>query len=307
MKKIILNIFLLISLIIPFCVNAKVTSDAKELIDINKLVNLKLNYGYDDYKFNDINVKLYRIASITENFQYELEDPFKDYKINVNGIKTNSEWDNLKQTLESYIKADNILELENYLIQDNKVEIKNLKVGLYLIETEVINTENYTLSFSSHLIQLPDLNADGYWNYDIEIYPKSNVFTPKYEKVEYTVIKQWEDNKQDRPKSVEIEIYEDENLVFNETLSSENNWTYKWSTEDDGSIWSVVERNVPEGYHVTILNNERNFIVVNTNSNYEEKNPQTIDNINLYFYLLIGSFIGLILLVITLIVNKRKV
>lgn len=306
MKKIILNIFFLISLLIPPCVSAKLTSDAKELIDINKSSNITLKYNYDDYEFNDVNVKLYRIAAITEDFQYELEDEFKDYEININGIKTNDEWDNLKQTLEAYIKADNILELENYLIKENTVEIKNLKVGLYLIETEVIDTEDYILSFNSHLIHIPNLNDDGYWNYDIEIYPKSNIFTPKYEKVEYTVIKQWEDNKQDRPKSVEIEIYDDENLVFDEILSSENNWTYKWTTEDDGSIWNVVERNVPEGYSVTILNDERNFIVVNTNTNYEENNPQTIDNINLYVYLLIGSFIGLILLVITLILNKKR-
>jgi len=307
MKKIILNLFLLISLLIPYGINAKSTSDAKELTDMNKFANLTLNYSYDDYEINDVSVKIYHIASITKDFKYELEEEFKDYQINVNGIKTNSEWDILKQTLESYIKADNILETEKYLIKDNKVEIKNLEVGLYLIETEVINTENYTLSFSSHLIQLPDLDEDGYWNYDINMYPKPNIFTPKYEIVEYTVIKQWEDNNENRPKSVEVEIYKDGNLVINQVLSSENNWTYKWDAEDDGSVWTVVERNVPDGYNVTILNNKKNFIIINTASDYEEKNPQTLDNINLYFYLLIGSFIGLILLVMTLIISKKKV
>lgn len=307
MKKIILNIFLLITLLMPFKVSAKMTSDAKELIDMNKLSNVTLNYSYDDYEINDVKVKIYHIATIQENFKYQLEDDFKNYPININNIKTNNEWDNVKQTLESYIKADNVPELKSYLIKDNKVGIKDLKVGLYLILTEVIDTKGYILSFSSHLLQVPDLNNDGYWNYNIEIYPKPNVFTPKYEIVEYSVIKEWEDNEKDRPKSIEVEIYKDGNLTFNQTLSSFNNWTYKWQTEDDGSKWTVVERNVPEGYNVKVINNDRNFTIVNTHSNYEEENPQTIDNINLYFYLLIGSFMGLILLVLALFLNKKRV
>lgn len=304
MKKIILSIFFLITIIIPIKIYAKLTSDAKEIININKLTNVTLNYNYEDYKFNDINVKIYKIASVDDYFEYKLIDEFKDYKINVNNIKTSDEWDILKETLNSYIKADNIKELNNYLIKDNKVEIKNLKAGLYFIETEKIDNENYTLSFSSHLIHIPDLNEDGYWNYDINIYPKPSKFIPKYEIVEYTVIKEWIDNSKNRPENIEIEIYKDGNLVFNETLSSKNNWTYKWNAEDNGSEWYVVERNIPENYNVSILNNKRNFTIINTKINYEETNPQTSDNINIYFYLLISSFICLILLLISFIKKK---
>ena len=259
MKKIILNMLILVSLIIPSSVFAKMTSDAKELIDINRLTNLTLNYSYDDYDFNGISVKLYYIASITEDFRYQLESEFKDYNISTDGIKTNEEWDTLKQTLESYIKSDNIKELESYSIKDNKVEIKNLKAGLYFIETEKIDREDYTLLFDSFLLNIPDLNEDDYWNYDVNVYPKAQSFIPKYEIVNYTVTKEWKDDKKNRPQSVEVEIYEDGVLSSNQILSSFNNWTYKWETVDDGSIWNVVERNIPDGYNVSILNNERNF------------------------------------------------
>ena len=137
-------------------------------------------------------------------------------------------------------------------------------------------------------------------------YPKAQEFIPKYEKINYTVTKQWKDDKKNRPQSIEVEIYEDGVLSSNQILSSDNNWTYSWETVDDGSSWTVVERNVPDGYNVSILNNERNFIIVNTSSNYEESNPQTLDNISLYFYLLILSLIGLVLGIITLILNNKK-
>lgn len=307
MKKIILNMLILVSLIIPLDVFAKMTSDCKELIDINRLTNLTLNYSYDDYNFDDVSVKLYYIASINKDFDYQLESEFKDYSIIINGIKTHEEWDILKQTLESYIKADNIKELESYSIKDNKVEIENLKAGLYFIETEKIDKEDYTLLFDSFLLNMPDLNEDGYWNYDVDVYPKAQSFTPKYEIVNYTVTKEWKDDKENRPQSIDVEIYKDGEVISNQILSSSNNWTYDWETVDDGSIWTVIERNVPDGYKVSILNSGRNFIIVNTSSNYEESNPQTLDNINLYFYLLIISLIGLVLGIISLFLNNKKV
>jgi len=304
MRKIILNLFLVI-VSIPLIVCAKNTFDALEKIDTDKLTNLEINYNYDNYEFNDISVKIYYIASIDENFQYNLENDFKKYNINLNRMKTNDNFNVLKSTLESYIKADNIKELHEYFIKNNKINMNDLKAGLYLIETEKIIEENYTLLFDSFLLNIPDLNELGYWNYDVKVFPKAKTFTPNYELINYTVTKEWNDDKSIRPKSVEVEIYRDGTFAFEQILSSENNWTYEWQTIDDGSIWNVVERNVLDEYSVSILNNERNFIVVNT-SNYKEKNPQTLDNIKIYFYLFISSFIGLFLLLIVLLINKKK-
>ena len=303
MKKIILSTLILISLILPIKIYSKNTVDALESIDTNKLNNITLNYSYDNQEINDVNVKIYFIASISNDFQYKVEDNFKDYNINFNEMKTNEDLNILKDTLESYIKADNIKETKKFNIKDNKVEIKDLKPGLYLIETDEINTEKYTLSFEPFLINLPDLN-DGYWNYNVNVYPKALASYPNYRTIEYTVIKQWQDNKENRPDKIDIEIYKDGNIVYNEILSLDNNWTFKWETIDDGSKWNVVERNVPNNYSVSILNKDKQFIIINTSNN--EKNPQTLDNINLYFYLLIGSFIGLISLIIVLILNKKK-
>jgi len=307
MRKILINIVLILSMIIPCKVYALSTADANEGIDLTKDINLTLNYNYDNYDFNNINVKIYYIASVTSDFRYQLSSDFSSYPIKINGIKTDNEWTSLEQTLNAYITADDIEETLSEKIRNNKITINNLKAGLYFIKTDKIYTDDYTLLFDEFLLHIPDLNEDGTWNYDVNVYPKAEEYIPKYEIVNYTVIKEWVDDSKNRPQSIEIEIYEDDILVDTQVLSKDNNWTYKWETEDDGSKWTVVERNIPEGYNVTITNNNRNFIIINTDPDYEEMPPQTGDNINLYFYLLFSSIIGFVLLIVSLIIQNKKV
>ena len=305
MKKILITIIILINLIKPANVFALSTTIAKEEINNDTNCNVTLNYYYDDYNFDNTNIKIYHIASITKDFQYNLSSKFSSYPIKINGLKTDVELNTLKQTIDSYIIADNIEELASYSIVNNKVNINNLKPGLYFIKTNKIDTKNYTLIFDSFLLNLPELTSDGTWNYNLEVYPKIEEYTPKYEDITYTVTKEWIDNPNTRPKSIEIEIYEDGILVDSHILSSKNNWTYNWITKDDGSTWTVVERNIPKNYNVSITNKNKNFIIINKDSNYKEENPKTLDNINLYFYLLISASIGLILLTISFIINKK--
>lgn len=281
------------------------TSDAKEKINISKTVDLTLTYRYDDLQFNDVSVKVYHIASIKEDFKYQLMPDFANYPIVVNGIKTQQEWDMLEETLKSYIKADALAESFSGAINDNEFKLNNLPVGLYLIETETIDEENYTLKFDSFFVNLPSLFENGNWNYDVQVYPKGYEYIPKYEEIKYVVVKEWQDDGKNRPDSVNIEIYKDEEKIEEKELSSSNNWTYEWIGLDDGSTWNVVERNIPDDYKVSIFKKDNTFIILNSQFG-EEENPKTGDNINLYLYLFIGSFVSLISIIFCLL-KRRKV
>ena len=79
MKKIILNMLILVSLIIPLDVFAKMTSDCKELIDINRLTNLTLNYSYDDNDYSGVIESKY--TSYENDFFITKCDFFIDEKI----------------------------------------------------------------------------------------------------------------------------------------------------------------------------------------------------------------------------------
>lgn len=308
MKKILRNIILILMIVImPVKVCAVSTSDALEVLDVNKESSLTLNYYYDDYKFNDVGVKIYYIASVDADFKYQLSSDYISYPIKINDIATEYEWNSLVQTLMSYIEADGIEETREEIITNNMVSFSGLKPGLYLVKTDKIDTEDYTLMFEECLLNIPMINEDGTWNYEVTVNPKAEEYIPKYEKITYTVVKEWIDDKSTRPKSIDIEIYKNGSLVERKILSSENNWTYQWITDDDGSSWTVVERNIPSNYYVTISNENRNFVIVNTNPDYKEENPKTLDDIKLYLYLLVGAIMGFVLLAISIIIQKKHV
>lgn len=283
------------------------TTSAKEKIDISRKGSLTLNYNYDDYLFDNINVKIYKVASVTNDFQYQISPNFLEHPININGIIFKEEWNILENTLNSYIIADDIKEDSSHLVEDNTLRIENLEVGLYFIKTKTIDNKDYKLIFDDFLINIPNLDDDGYWDYDVNIYPKIEQYIPEYEKITYTVIKEWQDDSNNRPNQIEIEIYKDDVLMEKKTLSSLDNWKYSWDTIDDGSNWTVIERNIPDNYSVSIINKSNKFIIINKDSNYKEDNPKTIDNIKIYLYLLLGSFLGIIILIFSLILNRKKV
>jgi len=301
---IILTVFMLLLKINN--VNAISTTSANEEIDVDKKVNLTINYHYNELLINNVKVKIYHIASISNDFQYKLNSPFNDYAISFDGINNKDKWDMVKNTLNAYIEADGIKENFTSMIVNNSLELNNLPVGLYLIKTESIDEEAYTLNFDSFLISLPALLENGKWNYEVELYPKGYEYIPKYEKINYRVIKEWEDDGESRPNEINISIYKNNELIEEKTLSSANNWTYEWIGLDDGSIWNVIEKEVPNGYKVSIMKNENNFIVINHDINYEEDNPQTSDNINFYLWIFIISLISLIIMILYLIKGKRS-
>lgn len=302
MKKIILIISIM-TLLIPNVIYALKTSDANTSIDINKEGSINLNYLYNDYELNDINVQIYHVASITEDFIYQSSKDFSSYPIKINSLSDDNEWKSLIETLNTYINIDGIKETYSCIIKDNNVKVSNLKPGLYLVNTEKVNKKNYSLVFDSALINVPGLEKNGDWNYDVIVYPKVYEYTEKNEDVIYKVTKEWNDNEDNRPESIKIEIYHDGNFVDTQILSSSNNWTYEWKANNN-SNWNVIERNVPEGYNVLISKEDNNFIILNTEINYEEENPKTLDDINLYLYLFYSSLIGLILLLVSLFIKK---
>ena len=85
-----------------------------------------------------------------------------------------------------------------------------------------------------------------------------------------------------------------------------NTTKLKESTKDDGSIWKVVERNVPNRYSVTISTSNRTQInIVNASNEYD--NPNTQDEINSYFYSLLISSGAIALILWNLLVRRKNV
>ena len=170
-------------------------------------------------------------------------------------------------------------------------------MGLYLIRGLTAATEAGISVFEDFLLFLPR-NESGTYTYAVDAAPKHATFVPEGEELEYSVLKLWKDAGADavRPTQVYVDIVQDGQLRESVTLSAENHWRYSWKAPA-GHSFAVVERQVPEGYTVTVTENGTAFVITNT-APPDTDNPQTGDTapITLYILLLSLSGLGLVLL-----------
>ena len=295
---------------LPCYAQAASTADAKEPISPDKDCSLTIAYRYDGQSFSNHPVRLYKIADVSADFQYTLTAPFANSGLILNGVRSVSEWNVIRSTLETHILTYDVdADLTGVTDQDGQVCFQALKPGLYLAITEQVIQHDWIYAFDSALVALPGLGADGLWQYEVAVTSKSKAIPPAEtdEEIAFKVLKLWKGDKgrSDRPQSIEVEIFRDGVSYQTVILSEENHWTFSWFAKNDGATWKVVERNVPTGYTMMVEERETSFVLTNTRPPDKPDIPQTGDtaNIMLYFVLMNVSGIMLIILGIT---GKRK-
>ena len=319
--------------LLPCTALAVTTSDAKEPLLTNQDCSLTIAYRYDTAAFSGLKVKLYRIAEVSEKAYYTLAPSFASSGLVLNGIQTSGEWKVIRSTLESYILANKI---EPMMIATTDaagtVSFTGLQPGMYFAAAVDAALDDVIYAFDSALFALPGLSTEGIWQYQVSSNAKPQVVPPVNpdEVQQFKVLKLWkgDEGRTDRPKKIEVEIYRNAVLAETVILSEENHWSYTWSAKDDGAKWSVIERNVPSGYTMTLEQRETTFILTNsrtpstpgtpnppdtpdtpdtpgTSNKPSGAPPKTGDTSNLLFYALL-MFISGTLLVLLGIAGKRN-
>lgn len=236
--------------------------------------SITVTYSAGEAVFPDLEINAYHIADY--NGYFELTDTFSSYPVNISNVKNQQEWKNLATTLEGYIYADSIPSDCMIITDEDGVVIMDyMDVGLYLILGVTANDGYTVYEFEPFFTYLPNRQADGSADYDIEVTPKWSSYIPQ---TDYSVVKLWNDtvNSKNRPQQVEVEIYKNGTLWQSQILDSTNNWRYSWQADADDTKWSVAEKNVPDGYSVSVTENNGMFSVVNS---YAPKpNPDTPNN-----------------------------
>ena len=292
---------------LPCTAYAASTADAKEPIETTKDCSMTLSYVHNQTVFPNLKVQVYHIATVSSDFQYTLTADFASTNLTVNGVSSTNEWDAMRTTLESYVIANGLSADYEYRTDSNgSVKLENLTPGLYFIMPIQFANDGAYYYFDSALVALPGLGNDGKWQYDISVKPKPEIDIPTGDDEEYKVVKLWRDNghQEKRPSNIDVDIICNGKVVETVVLSAENNWSYSWTAEDNGDKWQVSERNLPEGYVMTVEEHTTSFTIINTIPGTTDI-PQTGDTSNTGLYVMLMCVSGL-LLVILGVTAKRK-
>lgn len=266
MKQII-RVALTLSLLLAMTVGALAasTADAVEKVSLDTPCAFAVTYRADGAPFSGLEIRIYRVAALSEEEQYTLCGSFTDYPVELTGTTDQNIWDALTLTLNSYILADRVEpDAVQATDESGTASFSDLKAGIYLVGAVRTERDGTHYAFESFLAAVPTVTETGKWSYDVAAYPKNMEDRPTKGEVEYKVVKLWQDGgSAKRPTSVTVEIYRDSILQETVLLNGDNDWTYRWKTLDDGSVWTAVERNTPAGYTVTLRKTGTAFMLVN--------------------------------------------
>ena len=267
--------------------------------------SIRLNYSAVD----NAEFKVYRAGEITDNWEFVLTGAFQDIPADLNDLDTEAMTE-LSETLAAYAAADGIEpDYSGRTDENGQVVFEGLTKGLYLIIGESVIWDGMRYDPVPFLLTVPSQDAEGAWNYQTEADVKYETSVPEKEETEYKVVKYWvgDGSGNARPVQITVDILKDGVLFDTQTLTAENNWTYSWTAEDDGSVWQVVEREIPDHYTVKVEKNKTMFLLTNTYAgDTPEEVPKTGDSSVPLLPVTLLSLSGMVLILAGLAVRGRR-
>ena len=267
--------------------------------------SIRLNYSAVD----NAEFRVYRAGEITDNWEFVLTGAFQDIPADLNDLDTEAMTE-LSETLAAYAAADGIEpDYSGRTDENGQVVFEGLTKGLYLIVGESVIRDGMRYDPVPFLLTVPSQDAEGEWNYQTEADVKYETSVPEKEETEYKVVKCWvgDGSGSVRPVRITVDILKDGALYATQTLSSDNNWSFSWSAEDDGSVWQVVEREIPDDYTVKVERNKTAFMLTNTyTGDLPEDVPKTGDAFSPLLQVSILSLSGMVLILIGLMIRSRR-
>ncbi len=237
-------------------------ADVDRFLDPVRLTSLTIHT--DEDKLPDgLEFRIYLVASVNEDVEFTPLPPFDGYAIDIRHDTSATEWQTLANTLASYVTADGLQPLTSAVTENGTASFPTLRAGLYLVLGPSVKVGDQRYMPQPTLVVLPNRQSDGWWQYDVQMTPKWDVSDIEYR--DLTVRKVWRDLEQDdRPTSVTVSLYCDGKWYATVILSQKNNWRYTWHNLDSIHTWTIVEREVPTGYYVSISEHEETIVVYNT-------------------------------------------
>jgi len=262
------SVFILIIMCMSF---SAVCVFADEQIDFEREASIQVDMGMPD-----ASARIYYVTGIDGMQQtYGLRKTYAaaEYPVLLEqlGSSGNSA---AAQALEYYYMRDGVEAVDEKKSDSSGiVSFDNLPAGVYLISCSYILQDEDITVFSPILVSLPAM-YDGEWNYDIDTNAKKELRTG----VSYCkAYKVWNTNDpSDIPEEITVQLLRDGQVYDEKILNEDNSWRCSWYDLEKNHLWSVIEKDVPDGYTVGVEADGSVFILENTAEDYEENElPET--------------------------------
>lgn len=222
--------------------------------------SLTVECAYNEELFSDVEVKIYLVAQETQASDFEPAEVFKKYSVLIDNDNNSEQLRASALALASYVERDNIAPYDYGNTDINgkvcfPVNASRLERGIYLVVTGDCTAKENTYTAEPFLVFLTD-------NSEVRAKPK---FFDKETLLSTTVkvLKVWDGNETQRPEKIEIELIRDGKIVDTVVLNERMNWRYIWNDLESGD-YLVCEKNVPEGYEVSVSHEGKTFVIKNT-------------------------------------------
>lgn len=299
MKKLITGAAVLsmsLALLVPGSVAHATSDDSGEYstetsgrIDTGKESTLAVSYVFAEgndpanrFATPGVVAHIYKIADMDQYGYFTLSAPFDEAVDSGKltspwSMDSEEEWADISKSLKDYITANNVQNTYTATADANGLaDIGRVDQGLYFGVSDRVTINGTTYIYEDFLVTVPSLDGETNWddaNYNVIVSPKRSSFKIDDDPDEYKVYKQWIDSGDNRPASISVKIYCDNQPYDTITLSDENNWQHSWMYEK-GHSFTVEEVSVPANYTSAISRNGNSFIIVNT------ENPETPEEPN---------------------------
>ena len=254
---------------------------AAGVIELDRDVALTISYKDGGAPLSGAEFSIYRVADVDAYAysEFTLTDEFEASNVSVNNLDS-SGWRDAANTLAGYVQLNGIESLDSGSTNsDGQLTFPSdksivMKPGLYLVIGQK-HTQNSTVyTAEPFLVSLPALNEiENDWDYTGTASPKytSKPIIPIIPDIpdptiDRKVIKVWNDNgfEHNRPDQVIAVLLRDGVVYDSVILDEENDWTHRWNDLDADYIWTVTEKDVPDGYTVSIRQEGITFVITNT-------------------------------------------
>ena len=230
---------------------------AADRVDLNRECSVLVKVGKPD-----VSVNLYRVGDVKRNGTAVLVKEYKKYAVSLENLGTSSSAE-AAEALETFFIRDDVQPLKTAKTNaQGNVLFDGLETGVYLVSCPAVREDNGIRVFSPMLFSLPT-NFNGQWYYDLTSDMKEEI------RQLYTycrVYKVWEsDSAFDfHPRKITVQLLRDGKVYDEQELSAANSWRYTWYELEEGPLWTVIEKEVPDGYTLGVENDGSIYVLTNT-------------------------------------------